>query len=126
MAVKRLSLLPELSQLQRVLKDNIAASDEGSIRNEQAGKAPKTIQRVGVLISSCMGPYSPEKMQQIWSTHTPLVSHQGGKGETNHSMILICVLSPLVCFHHDVLDGKKIELMNMSLKNIMLLNLKYM
>ena len=70
-------------------------------------------------ISSCMVRYSPEKTQQVWSTHTPGVSHQGSKGESN-STICISVLSPLACFH--VLDGRSFELMNMSLKHMPELN----
>ena len=67
-----------------------------------------------------MARYSPEETQQVWSAHTPGVSHQGSKGETI-STICISVLSPLACFH--VLDRRSFEFMNMSLKNMPKLNL---
>jgi hypothetical protein len=69
-------------------------------------KQQNAIRGEGERISSCMVRYSPEKTQQVWSTHTPGVSHhwQGTKDETKAG---ISVLSPLACFH--VLDtvGKK-------------------
>jgi hypothetical protein len=48
----------------------------------------------GVRISSCMDRYSPEKTQQVWSTHTPGVSHQGSKGESNST---ICISATVYC-----------------------------
>jgi hypothetical protein len=88
---------------------------KGGLRKRQ-----DAIKRKRVCIPSCMIRHSPEETQQVRSTHTPGIGHEGSKSETNRA-IRISVLSPLTCFHFP--NRGRLEHMIFSPENMSKLNI---